>query len=147
MAVEVAGLGRLGVHEQAPAANRGAELGGAGDHVGKEAGAQSSALVLAGDGEAGEQRDGLWVPAPTLAEAGRRVGDGDARHAPRVVGDDVRAVRLGRHEDPGRAAGVRLPGALLDPECLLDRPEVERIDPIRGFEQAAPGRSGSRGER
>jgi hypothetical protein len=69
MQVEVAGLRCLGVHEQPPAPDPGAELCGAADDVGEGTGAESSAFVSDRHTES-SQKSGYRRPSNSIKTVG-----------------------------------------------------------------------------
>ncbi len=120
MKVRVPGFLGLGMHHKTPAADALRELEQAAQHVLQHGGTQSLAFVAEVYPQAGEQRDGLWVASSSFEYA---IGRGSGRnlgHAPRVVGDDDWACRLGDDEHLRRASCARLPGESLEPLGLFD---------------------------
>src|SRR5216684_3615026 len=102
----------LGVDEQDARADRIGGLDAAQQDVLEKRAAEAGALVLAVDGEPGEQdrrhRARAWLP---LERSRSRVFRSDLRGGERVVADDGLAVLERRHEDTGGVGclgGVRM---------------------------------------
>lgn len=135
MEVEVTSLAGLRMNQEAPTADAVSEAKQSRDDVHQEAGTEPATFMRLGDTQTREQRDGLRVPARTLAQTAGRRRDIELSHAPRVVRDDSMVAVFADDEDPGRAACRRLASVPLEPRRLLDGAAAKVLGDVLGAER------------
>jgi hypothetical protein len=110
--VEITSLVGFGVDENTPTADLGTQFDGTSKDVSKKPRPEPASFVLAIHTQPGEQRYRLGVSTDALSETCWRISRCDARHAPRVVRNDLAAAWLSDNHNLGRSRGVRLASML-----------------------------------
>lgn len=133
--MEVPRLDRLGVHQEPSASDLLTQGNRPEDDISEHPSAEPTALVADIDPESSKERDRLWRAARALAHRRRRIGERDAGHALRVVGNDDVGVRWSHHQHTRRAVALGLTSMSTQPVGLLRRPALEPVENMIRVEQ------------